>query len=257
MTQAILQTWEKTFKYQFVTRMETLARFRNQLSDVLKTIAQRAYTSLSVNKEEEIRAWWRVQQEEKRVFWTRRGYSDAQHGTNGYPHHGTCYCAWCQAYWAGYGRFQHGEAQEANLYAIELSPLGFLSPPPRKEIISRAAKSLAHAKKQKVNQDVVIQIHPAMSSASFDALTVGAGTLFPEPGLTLPTSKVSQGLQPQGQWELPTQRIVKTVSSKKTRRTSTARITKFSKTSQLETNVKRATPTTTQHSKQSKILMSA
>lgn len=257
MTQAILQTWEKTFRYQVVTRMQTWGRFGSHLSDVLRTVAQRAYTSLSVNKEEEIRAWWRVQQEEKQVFWTRRGYSDAQHGNNGYPHHGTCYCALCQAYWAGYFRFQHGESQEVTRHPIQLSPLGYLSPPPRKEVLSRAAKSLAHAKKAKATLDVVIQTHPGMFLASFDKMRAEFNNRSPETISSLLYSMGSSDVQSQGQWELPFYKKVDTLQTKKPWDKAITQFTKSAKVSRSGIKKKQTTPTSKGPSKQSKLSMSA
>ncbi len=259
MTQVIMQTWEKALKFQFGPKLETWGRFGSQVSDVLKTVAQRAYATLSVSKEEEIRAWWRVQQEEKRVFWTRRGYSDAQHGNDGYPHHGTCYCAWCKAYWAGHVRFQHGEAQEVTAYQVDLSPLGFLSPPPRKEVVTRAVKSLAQTKKETKSKDVVIQTHPAMFSTvnSFPTLGMGKNIFSEEQRIDNVSSETSKSLQPQGEWQLPQEKKVKPVVKKKERKGAVVQRLKAVKGTGKTLKKKKLSSAVKRRPKSSKMLLSA
>ncbi len=143
MTHVFIENWERSIKSQWYPRLQTWGRQSQQVSAAIWSWTRRAYAYLITTKEEELRAWWRVQQDERRIYWTRRGYADAKHGTRGYPHHGSCYCAWCQAYWSGFFRYEHGGQQRMQLEAPNKgNSLGFLSPPPRRDVLTRVAKAI-------------------------------------------------------------------------------------------------------------------
>lgn len=101
--------------------------FTQRISTTVWMMAQRMTLSLRVSKEEEIRAWWRAHQAEKSAYWARRGSTDARLGLQGYPHHGDCGCACCQAYWSGHTRYGKWEQPPG----LRTGHLGLLDPPPR------------------------------------------------------------------------------------------------------------------------------
>ena len=130
------RSWKRLVLAWWHQRRRAGARFRQQISTALWMAALRIDTALRVSKEEQIRAWWRVHQAERGAYWARRGYTDAQLGTNGYPHHGECACACCDAYWSGYTQYGRGGEPSARRASL----LGLLSPPPREELFWRVTQ---------------------------------------------------------------------------------------------------------------------
>ena len=125
---------------------------RQQLFTAIEDVAQRVDKALftSKEKEEEIRAFWRARQVGQATYWARRGYTDAQTGYNGYPHHGSCHCAWCRAYWTGFRRYLREEKPPAPPahYVVKLSRArersqGFISKHTARARIAQAVKANA------------------------------------------------------------------------------------------------------------------
>ena len=92
-----------------IRQIEPWHRFYRGVSSALQKMADRVDRALFVTREGEIRAFWRAQEASQRSYWARRGYTDAQTGHTGYPHHGGCQCTWCGAYWVGYRRYLRHE----------------------------------------------------------------------------------------------------------------------------------------------------